>query len=44
MDIFYRDATFYLAEEVFYHMEKTGFKNLTFIQIFFHDIRTIKDI
>ena len=44
MSIFYRDVTFYRVGEVSYHMKKSGFKNLTFMQTLFHDLRIIKDI
>jgi ubiquinone/menaquinone biosynthesis C-methylase UbiE len=43
-NVFYREATFYSAEEVVARLKKAGFKDFDFKQTLFHTLTDIRDI
>jgi len=42
--LFYGIATFYSVNEIIFYLKKTGFKNFTFTQTIFHNLKDIKYI
>ncbi len=42
--LFYKDATFYSAEEVMQHLSKFGFGDFRFVQTIFQNTEQIKDV
>jgi len=43
-NVFYKIATFYSVDEVISYLNKTGFKNFTFVQTIFNNLEEIKNI
>lgn len=44
MSLFYRIATFYSVDEVIFYLKQASFKNYTFAQTIFHNLKEIKTV
>lgn len=44
LSIFYKEAKFYSVDEIIFYLKKSGFRELSFMQTIYKDLRELKDI